>query len=296
MNEREALLRTILEAPDDDAPRLVFADWLEENGDPERAAFIRRQCEEEALPFGDPARIALLRRWVELLSRNRERWLTEIPEWAHTCGFRRGFPDWVALTVAQFDVDFAELWQVAPVRFVRIPDAFESTWRLGRSPHLSLLRGIVLGEPSLEEHISLPLGVPSVWGALNPILNSPHLTDLTYLHIGNVGMWSEDVRLITEAPHLAGLTHLKLDVGNRIGPEGAGHLARSPYLTRLEFLDLDGNEIGDEGAIALAGSPNFARLVVLSLRNNGISELGAEVLANSPNLAGVRVLHLTQPA
>jgi uncharacterized protein (TIGR02996 family) len=37
------LLRTLLERPDDDAPRLVYADWLDENGEPDRAEFIRVQ-------------------------------------------------------------------------------------------------------------------------------------------------------------------------------------------------------------------------------------------------------------
>lgn len=37
--------RAICSAPDDDTPRLVFADWLEENGEVERAEFIRVQCE-----------------------------------------------------------------------------------------------------------------------------------------------------------------------------------------------------------------------------------------------------------
>jgi uncharacterized protein (TIGR02996 family) len=37
-------LRAILESPEDDAPRLVFADALEEEGDP-RGEFIRVQCE-----------------------------------------------------------------------------------------------------------------------------------------------------------------------------------------------------------------------------------------------------------
>lgn len=32
MNDGDALLRAILAAPDDDAPRLVYADWLEERG------------------------------------------------------------------------------------------------------------------------------------------------------------------------------------------------------------------------------------------------------------------------
>lgn len=40
-----AMLRTILERPDNDAARLVYADWLEEHGETERAEFIRAQCE-----------------------------------------------------------------------------------------------------------------------------------------------------------------------------------------------------------------------------------------------------------
>lgn len=43
MNDRPAFLRAILENPDDDAPRLVFADWLDERQDP-RGQFIRVQC------------------------------------------------------------------------------------------------------------------------------------------------------------------------------------------------------------------------------------------------------------
>ncbi|HVK11359.1 MAG TPA: TIGR02996 domain-containing protein [Gemmataceae bacterium] len=38
-------LATIRAAPDDDAPRLVYADWLDEHGDGARAEFIRVQCE-----------------------------------------------------------------------------------------------------------------------------------------------------------------------------------------------------------------------------------------------------------
>jgi uncharacterized protein (TIGR02996 family) len=44
MPERDSFLHMILENPDEDAPRLVYADWLEEQGDP-LAEFIRLQCE-----------------------------------------------------------------------------------------------------------------------------------------------------------------------------------------------------------------------------------------------------------
>jgi uncharacterized protein (TIGR02996 family) len=49
MTEREMLLRAVCESPDDDTPRLVFADWLDENGEPERAEFIRVQIEQTKL-------------------------------------------------------------------------------------------------------------------------------------------------------------------------------------------------------------------------------------------------------
>lgn len=44
-SDERALHAAILAAPDDDTPRLVFADWLDEHGEPERAEFIRVQCE-----------------------------------------------------------------------------------------------------------------------------------------------------------------------------------------------------------------------------------------------------------
>src|SRR5262245_13175122 len=52
----EALLQAVCDNPTDDAPRLVYADWLEENGDSERAEFIRLQIELARLPLGDPRR------------------------------------------------------------------------------------------------------------------------------------------------------------------------------------------------------------------------------------------------
>ena len=44
--DRAAMIRQILEWPDDDAPRLVFADFLDEQGEHERAEFIREMIEE----------------------------------------------------------------------------------------------------------------------------------------------------------------------------------------------------------------------------------------------------------
>jgi uncharacterized protein (TIGR02996 family) len=43
-DERVALLRAVIEGPDDDLPRLAFADWLAEHGQPEWGDFIRSHC------------------------------------------------------------------------------------------------------------------------------------------------------------------------------------------------------------------------------------------------------------
>jgi uncharacterized protein (TIGR02996 family) len=42
-SDGDNMLRAVLVAPEDDAPRLVYADWLDEHGEPERAEFIRVQ-------------------------------------------------------------------------------------------------------------------------------------------------------------------------------------------------------------------------------------------------------------
>jgi len=44
MTDQDALVEAILGAPTDDAPRLVYADWLDEHGESEHAEFIRLQC------------------------------------------------------------------------------------------------------------------------------------------------------------------------------------------------------------------------------------------------------------
>ncbi len=72
----DAFVAAVLADPADDAPRLVYADWLEERGDP-RAEFLRVEWELLKLPPGD-ARVPALRTRLEELHRGLD-------------------PDWVAL-------------------------------------------------------------------------------------------------------------------------------------------------------------------------------------------------------
>jgi uncharacterized protein (TIGR02996 family) len=55
MSDRTALLAAICAHPDEDTPRLVFADWCDEHGEGKRAAFIRARIEYHRLRAADTA-------------------------------------------------------------------------------------------------------------------------------------------------------------------------------------------------------------------------------------------------
>jgi len=100
--------------PDRDAPRLVFADWLDEHGEAERAEFIRLGCEYWRMPYCghepellDAQRAAptCARCRIGLTADNLVRthnieWTVNIPSGV-LCKWRRGFIDSVSLTTRQ---------------------------------------------------------------------------------------------------------------------------------------------------------------------------------------------------
>src|SRR5262245_4258591 len=89
--DREALVREIAAHSDDDMPRLVYADWLEERGDAQ-AEFIRLQCESARIT--DPARRRLLiERETALLAEHRAQWLRPIAAGLIRGVFHRGVLD-----------------------------------------------------------------------------------------------------------------------------------------------------------------------------------------------------------
>src|ERR1700722_12034229 len=65
MSRAEEFLHVIRDDPNDYVTRLVFADWLEEHGDP-RAELFRLYCEMASLPRDDPRRKTLRDRIVAL--------------------------------------------------------------------------------------------------------------------------------------------------------------------------------------------------------------------------------------
>ncbi len=101
MDRAGAFLQAICESPDDDAPRLIFADWLEERGDP-RGAFIRAQCVLERLDPADPIRQELEDEAQALLDRHEEEWTAPLHGVASKFRFRRGFVEEAAVSGAGF--------------------------------------------------------------------------------------------------------------------------------------------------------------------------------------------------
>jgi uncharacterized protein (TIGR02996 family) len=69
-----AFLRSIAEN-DDDAGRLMLADWLEENGDQPRADFLRVQCELLSSGMSEDRRRTLRVRERQLLDAHRQEWV-----------------------------------------------------------------------------------------------------------------------------------------------------------------------------------------------------------------------------
>lgn len=89
LSDRDALLAAVLEAPADDAPRLVYADALDERGECERAEFIRVQVTLADRGWVDDAdRRRLVDRERELLWDHGIHWFPEAgPGWfGHTWG------------------------------------------------------------------------------------------------------------------------------------------------------------------------------------------------------------------
>ena len=145
MPDDPAFIRAIAAVPDDDAPRLVYADYLEETGDPAKAArpeFIRVQIEKARLVPDTP-------RWTELWHRDTEllewakQWRAELPMVAGVeyGGFIRGFIDCVKAEGSIGRKDLAGLFGVVPIRRLRIALSTEHEARqIAQHPSLEGVR------------------------------------------------------------------------------------------------------------------------------------------------------------
>jgi uncharacterized protein (TIGR02996 family) len=102
MSHDDAFMQAILENPDDDTPRLIYADWLDDHEDPARAEFIRLQCRINDLPFEDSSLPDLLGRESQLLNDHVDQWLGDIRPKLRRWTFHRGFLEELVLSVETY--------------------------------------------------------------------------------------------------------------------------------------------------------------------------------------------------
>jgi uncharacterized protein (TIGR02996 family) len=152
-----ALFEAVCADPDDDAPRLVYGDWLLEQGDP-RGELIAVQCELTRLLGKEPASTRvydLRRREAQLVFAHRARWL-EIPP-LRSPVLRRGFID----TITLYDCD--ELDRNAAAIFAAAPLLSSLELVVGRdadlrvlvtSPHFARIRRLTLRSVEAVESLT----------------------------------------------------------------------------------------------------------------------------------------------
>ncbi len=92
------LLAAIRQEPDSDDLRLVYADWLGQNGQLERAEFVRLQIESARLPPSHPWQAQMHQRQTTLLGTYASDWLPDGFPWPETIEWIRGLPERVDLT------------------------------------------------------------------------------------------------------------------------------------------------------------------------------------------------------
>lgn len=265
-----ALLAAVRDEPDDDTPRLVLADWLEEHGDRfdgERARFIRadiaRTRGSSAEPFPDQ-----VRRDEDDLHR---RWLEPLADFSSGWDFVRGLPE---LTVAgprflKPDVPALLAGEAfAFVQFVRLTDA--------GGPRMVAMSAL----PEFRHVPGLSVDPLNALGTHYAVqfFDSPNLTGLRQIEFRGIDPGAAGMEALAKNPALSGLRKLSLH-HNKIVDKGVAALAASPHLTNLQSLRLSDNNIGDKGAESLAASAVLANLRELVLDENPrLTERGEKLL------------------
>ena len=233
MSDRDALLNAIAEHPEEDVPRLMYADWLEENGEPERADFVRNQVELGRVGLDDPERRALVVKNVRYLNEFVPHWKEQLPQlpgiaWGD---FNRGLVEEVQAEGDERPVvrHAAEIFAVPGIHVLRLR-RLQSGGPLSYVPELARLRALAMVGARAESH---------------------------------------DLRELLASPHLGRLTALDLH-GNRADHLAAADIADGRFPDLVE-LYLGSNRVADSGARALADSPHLPNLRLLDLRNNQIT-------------------------
>jgi uncharacterized protein (TIGR02996 family) len=288
----EAFLPAIIEAPDDDTPRLVCADWLEEHGQGDRAEFIRAQIA-LAQAASDEERRRLRERAGELLAAHEEEWAAPLLGLVNKVCFRRGFVERVTLTVPDFLDSAEQLFALAPVREAVFIKTGPGLGQLADCPHLARLALLDFRDSAFEED-ELPtlFASPHLGGLRTFVLRLRAFGDdvlralagaerpprWTTLDLYDASVSGGGLEALAGSPAAGALEALVLGGSYELDEGAALPLTRSPHLARLRTLHLAFARLGDRDARALAEAPHLADLQRLDLRHNAITAAGARRL------------------
>jgi uncharacterized protein (TIGR02996 family) len=188
--DREAFVQEIVSHPEDDAPRLVFADWLEEAGDPE-AEFIRAQVELAAGRGGERA-AELDERQRRLFRQHEREWLERVGTGLRWYRVNRGIFEEVL--VESESVLTGSLLRREPILSLgtRLRTA-EEVHTFAAIPQITQLRKLRLGHSNLSG------------GRLAVILQTGRLSELRELWLTDCQLKAADVAAL----HLTPLPHLE---------------------------------------------------------------------------------------
>jgi uncharacterized protein (TIGR02996 family) len=324
--ERDDLLAAIRANPDDDTPRLVFADWLDENepdaklrkgatGPSAWAALIRAECAFARLREGDSAAGAVYDFFDEFDDQTFKgvRWPRVLPEMARlvellaAAGRVRAkartalnalFPPnagfwWSLQTHRGFpaSVFFTRAKKPAPGRFDRLP-AFDLRFGFRTRESEALVREWVAA--GLLRNVRA-LALPADRDDLMPVLSVSEDTVGVRRFVVSRGSSSAGatafVQWLTGTANWAGLRDLRFDVDELLNNDDAARLFRSPSLRRLTRLHIPGDR--NWSARTVEGLAAFTDLRDLRLIGCGLDDAAAERLADMPGLANLRTLNLT---
>src|SRR5579871_38256 len=264
MTEAEALLASIEENPNEDTPRLAFADWLDEHGQAIRAEFIRLQCEiaqKETLPRAVlDQHVKIFMRNQDLIDHHKEELLGTLIELPRdtTIEFRRGFVSFVELPVKKFLNSATLLSEARPRPRVSVKSVASRLSRFVQCPHLDCITKI-------SGH-SWEAGTAAFWPDEEAVAAAiGQLKRLEILDLEGCGLSNHywDLGFAFALPSL-----VDLDLShNEITDAGVTNLLQTNLPKQLTRLVLGGNPIDDEGAIVLAENwPRENRLEYLNMR------------------------------
>lgn len=307
MTDREALLAEIREHPEEDTPRLAFADLLDERGDAyfsDWAALIRSQVESARIDRYSPRWMELIGRQGELCRKRKRDWDLSWGSRLGVAAYRRGFKECDSLdlggkSVAEVDKFFTRY----PLRCVRLSPSLPAT--SANSARAEKFIRAVIGHPAAARVESLDVegNRRTTVRELLPELAAA-MPRLRVLGLGGLRLTAASAVDLLISANVRGLTALGLDsndlferdAGTGSRPESLFH---SPALAGLRRLDLHDTHPHRDALLALANSPVIRELRHLDLSlswhatpNTQFGPDGAEALAGGPALRGLEVLNL----